>query len=326
MICDLTNRRLHLIIMPTEACNFRCTYCYEDFAIGKMPDAVVDGIERLIARRMPELDRLDLSWFGGEPLAQRDTVYRVNGFAHDLAHRHGVAFTSNMTTNGYLLTAEVFDQCVASGIDQFHISLDGTPDVHDGSRRLANGHGTFARIWSNLANALASDRTFKLLLRLHYTRSTENAVGALARMLVDAYGSDPRLSFYFKDISRLGGPHDEAIEPLSEDEKAEIQARLSALVGGRNDPAADDEAVCYAAQPNSLVVRADGRLNKCTVALSSDFNQVGQITPEGDVQIDQQRWLDWVRPLLEGNMAEAACPLHHLADRAAAARPAAPSG
>ena len=32
----LSNRRLELIVMPTEQCNFRCIYCYEDFRMGRM--------------------------------------------------------------------------------------------------------------------------------------------------------------------------------------------------------------------------------------------------------------------------------------------------
>lgn len=31
----IMNRNLRLIIMPTEQCNFRCRYCYEDFKLGK---------------------------------------------------------------------------------------------------------------------------------------------------------------------------------------------------------------------------------------------------------------------------------------------------
>ncbi len=37
----LTNHHLGLILMPTEQCNFRCTYCYEDFAIGKMSKSTI---------------------------------------------------------------------------------------------------------------------------------------------------------------------------------------------------------------------------------------------------------------------------------------------
>lgn len=33
-----------LIILPTEKCNFRCTYCYEDFLISKMKEPVQIGV------------------------------------------------------------------------------------------------------------------------------------------------------------------------------------------------------------------------------------------------------------------------------------------
>jgi sulfatase maturation enzyme AslB (radical SAM superfamily) len=44
----IANDQLHLVVMPTEACNFRCTYCYEDFRYTRMEPEVVRG---LVARR-----------------------------------------------------------------------------------------------------------------------------------------------------------------------------------------------------------------------------------------------------------------------------------
>jgi sulfatase maturation enzyme AslB (radical SAM superfamily) len=63
---------LNLIILPTEACNFRCTYCYETFEHKKMKKEVVNGIKALIGRRGPELNKLEIAWFGGEPLLAFD--------------------------------------------------------------------------------------------------------------------------------------------------------------------------------------------------------------------------------------------------------------
>jgi len=45
LVNSLRTDRLQLILLPTEQCNFRCTYCYEDFAIGRMSDAVVAGVK-----------------------------------------------------------------------------------------------------------------------------------------------------------------------------------------------------------------------------------------------------------------------------------------
>jgi uncharacterized protein len=44
LIACITPRRLHLILMPTEACNFRCVYCYETFALKEMKPDVVAGV------------------------------------------------------------------------------------------------------------------------------------------------------------------------------------------------------------------------------------------------------------------------------------------
>ncbi|HVR98040.1 MAG TPA: radical SAM protein, partial [Thermoanaerobaculia bacterium] len=78
-------RALELIILPTEKCNFRCTYCYEDFAVGRMKPVIVESVKELIRRRAGDLDTLCLSWFGGEPLLARDIVLDVSTFAAELA-------------------------------------------------------------------------------------------------------------------------------------------------------------------------------------------------------------------------------------------------
>src|SRR5436853_5308192 len=49
---------LDLIILPTEACNFRCTYCYETFENKKMPRPVVTGIKSLIDHEV----RIWMNW------------------------------------------------------------------------------------------------------------------------------------------------------------------------------------------------------------------------------------------------------------------------
>ena len=88
------NKRLGLIIMPTEKCNYRCVYCYEDFEQGRMADSVSDGIVRLVASRAPLLDQLTISWFGGEPLLAMAVIEKIMQAANDSAaeHRDPAAF------------------------------------------------------------------------------------------------------------------------------------------------------------------------------------------------------------------------------------------
>ena len=57
--------QMHLILMTTEQCNFRCTYCYQHFVKGKMKPEVVKGVKELVNERAKTLSNLHISWFGG---------------------------------------------------------------------------------------------------------------------------------------------------------------------------------------------------------------------------------------------------------------------
>ena len=99
----LSPRALSLIILPTEKCNFRCTYCYEDFSIGRMQAPVISGIKELLKNRIKDIDRLSISWFGGEPLLAKSVVLDIGTFAYELSAAYGVNFRAGFTTNGFLL-------------------------------------------------------------------------------------------------------------------------------------------------------------------------------------------------------------------------------
>lgn len=57
----LDNDFLHLILLPTEQCNLRCTYCYERFEVGRMTRQVVDAVKGLITCRAHTLKALNVS-------------------------------------------------------------------------------------------------------------------------------------------------------------------------------------------------------------------------------------------------------------------------
>ena len=69
---------LHLILMTTEQCNFRCTYCYETFARGKMTDETKSGVKALVKERASTLNNLHISWFGGEPLLELGIIEELS--------------------------------------------------------------------------------------------------------------------------------------------------------------------------------------------------------------------------------------------------------
>ena len=139
---SLTNGRLHLILMPTEACNFKCTYCYEEFRLKQMRPEVVRGVCQLITRRAPTLQHLKLSWFGGEPLLATRLIKSIMWHTGEIYLQHPqLQVQSDITTNAYKLSQELFEELLGLGIHEYQIAFDGPCDFHDRKRgRVYQNH------------------------------------------------------------------------------------------------------------------------------------------------------------------------------------------
>ena len=94
--------------------------------------------------------------------------------------------------------------------------------------------------------------------------------------------------------------------------------RAKALVRTANDCGVNHLAglkvlpICYASRGNALVIRADGRLNKCTVALQHKRNQIGRIREDGLLDIHNAKLRPWLRGLQSRRPSELQCPLRGL--------------
>lgn len=303
------HRELELIILPTEKCNFRCTYCYETFELGRMSMETISALKALIANRVKELARLSINWFGGEPLAATDIVLEVSEYAQALCSLEDVQFSSSATTNGWTLDADAARRLCEVGVTHFQITLDGPPDIHNQRRLLPDGRGTFERIWANLNQLNDSDLALSVLIRVHYDQ--ESVAGVLDLIdLIDAAGFDSRFHVQFKQLERLGGSNDQLIQILPRSLRKPVQQRLQQAL--RSVQVFEPPLACYAARPNSLVIRSDGRIAKCTVAFGDERNDVGRLRYDGSLELDSVRMAKWFKPLATGSPEQLACPLSSL--------------
>jgi uncharacterized protein len=305
-------RRLRLLILPTEKCNFRCTYCYEDFAIGRMASHIADGVIALVESRASSLDSLDIDWFGGEPLLAKNIIYRIGSAVFEIAQAHGIRFRSSITTNGYLLSPEVAHELIDRGLSRFMVSMDGRPSVHDARRPTADGRPTFNTIAKNISALLAMDHHFKLILRIHFDPTTVEDVRRFVAAEIQDWSEDDRVEVLFVHLENLADNKAVHVPQMSLQERKDILSELRNLVP-RAKSNQDSLNVCYAAQPNAFVIRADGRLAKCTVALRDEVNTVGSLTSDGRLLVDNEKARVWMAGWATGDSHILACPYSAIA-------------
>ncbi len=298
---------LELILMPSEDCNFRCTYCYEDFARGTMTPAVREGVKNLVRKRIKRLSRLHVSWFGGEPLYGWEAVEDLAPFFVEIADEHEVPFGAHMTTNGYLLTPEVADKLFAWRIRHFQVTLDGLPEHHDHSRIGRDGSPTFARIFDNLKALARREESFFVVLRVNFDPVSAPGMPRFIDMLAEEFHDDPRFGLGLHAVSKWGGPNDAQLDVCGGDESERIRRDIMAQAkrqglnfGSLRDATRMGSQVCYAARPYNFLIGATGKVMKCTIVLDKDdYNVVGQLTPEGDLELNADRMALWTEPAFE---------------------------
>lgn len=315
-----TNRALELVILPTEQCNFRCVYCYEDFAVGRMSAATVAAVKQLLARRLSDLDCVSINWFGGEPLLGLPVVLDISGYLSSYAASNpSLDYTAAMTTNGYRLDPDTAAALVEVGVRHFQVSLDGPAELHDRVRRRINGAATFAPIWTNLLALRDSNLNLEVTIRLHLTPDNADALDQFAVALRDTFLADPRFSVLLMPVAKLGGPNDGTFDVLAPGETLPVIRHVRRLLEPGNLPPGEEHDgpevasmqaadVCYASKPNSLVIRADGRLAKCTVGFEDPWNQIGQLRPDGTLEVTQERFAGWLAGWQTGRWEDLSCP------------------
>ena len=117
----------------TQACNLRCTYCYQDATVRRpneltTPEAL-DLVDQII-----EAGAGTLVFTGGEPFSRRDLLQVAR-------HSRATGLRTNVITNGHYVTRRNVDR-IADIFHRVTVSLDsGSPHHHDAMR----GEGSWAR-------------------------------------------------------------------------------------------------------------------------------------------------------------------------------------
>lgn len=307
---DILNKSMELIIMPTEHCDLDCVYCYEDhLSIGSMSSETYSALKFFVSNRIPELERLHIGWFGGEPLLKYNMMLDFMGYlAGEKSRRNPqLVISSGMTTNAYRLTGPRLECLVGAGINGYQITFDGDKKEHDSLRIRRDGSGTFDTIWANVKNAHNTDKSFQITVRLHVNSGNSDSIKRFIDRFLRDIGMDKRFSMLIKPLGRLGGKNDAKLPIVENGETVEnlVQyVREHGITGTTDDP----NYVCYASKPNSFVIRANGSINKCTVALYADHNNVGRLLRDGKVKIDIDKFRGWIRGLESGSIEELGCP------------------
>jgi uncharacterized protein len=204
---------LNLIILPTEKCNFHCTYCYESFERDRMPEGIREGIKKFVAGQK-NLKFLELQWFGGEPLVEADIVIEQAKYFREYCEERGIQCSMGMTTNGSLLTPEIAEQLIPLGLSHFQITLDGVKEEHDARRLPIDGKPSYDRILENLRYLKSTSHPFTVMLRHNFDPKNLERLEEYLESIRIEFAGDARFKPHFEPIATWGSANDDSLDVI----------------------------------------------------------------------------------------------------------------
>jgi uncharacterized protein len=288
-----------LVLNVNTGCNLSCTYCYkEDLtkpANGKRMDfaTAAKSIDLLIEASV-ERDRVNVVFFGGEPLTNVPLIRQVVAYAEDAVTRAGRDIDFSVTTNATLLSPELIEFFDAHRFG-ISVSIDGPKALHDRHRKTVGGRGTYEVVARKVGMLLERYRSRPVGARV--TLGAGNTeVEAIHQHLREGLGfhevgyapvtssetaghalSEAELAEVHRAFERLGEQYrDRALRGLNNG-FSNMHQLMSDLHEGRR------KSVPCGAGIGLLAVDSAGKLNLCHRFTGSDLPTFGNVDTGIDV-------------------------------------------
>ncbi|MGE5405573.1 MAG: radical SAM protein [Candidatus Saccharibacteria bacterium] len=139
-------------ISVTQKCNLACKYCYVDKYDFAMSLNTASKVVDFIFENTPAGERIDIGFFGGEPLLVFDLVQQIAEMIVEHPAYPEYKVYIDIVSNG-----TIFSDDIAKFLREYNIgyclSCDGPALVQDKMRCFRNGKGSSALVEANLKHA-----------------------------------------------------------------------------------------------------------------------------------------------------------------------------
>lgn len=301
-----------LVIAPTLACNFACSYCFEqsdesqiknDYQNNFMPDYIKQNLLNYVEEIAKKGKDMFVTWYGGEPLLAKEIIFDLSQKMITLAEENNVEYSAGMVTNGYLISKDpdTVKNLKKNRIKYIHVTLDGPREVHDSRRMLKGSNGpTFDRILEGIK--LLKANGLETYIRVNTDRSNIDNISGLLDVLKDNNLSDIFIYLGHVIPYTAGCKSYESSCILTEEFSVINQEfyknlNLMGFDAGRESFYPRFARACDANRTNAFVLDPDGDMYKCWTEIgnkASSIGKIGDLVRQNEEKGNREvQWLTW---------------------------------
>jgi uncharacterized protein len=267
-----------IVLNVNTGCNLSCSYCYkEDLTTpakgDRMDFETAKKSFELLLRQAKDRDRVNLVFFGGEPLTNLPLIREVVDYAEARVAEVGKAVDFTMTTNATLLTEEIVDW-----LDEHRfgltVSMDGPKALHDKNRKTVGGKGTYDVVAEKARMLLERYRSRPVGTRVTLTNGVTDVIAIHEHLKYD-------IGFFEVGFSPVTSGAFSAFN-LTDDEVAHVFAQMKVLGERYIEAALRDENIGFSNMHQLMTDLAQG--TKKAVPCGAGLGMLA-VDGEGDLQL-----------------------------------------
>ena len=288
---------LELVIFVTKACNFKCSYCFENTDSSEyITNERIARIVKFTEERVKKADALSINWFGGEPLMRFGVIEELTKHFMQLCEKYSCQYAACLTTNGYLLKPKIADQFPKLKIENIQTTLDGPRDIHN-QRRMLRGKGeTYDAIINNLRYIVKKNIPITINLRCNVDKENLKYV----KDWVEKFPEDLKAKVHIHFAITVSGGEEGC--PAFSRKDFSIDAEDGGLLLPRLTSVAADagfvldfelqrkNVYCNRDKANQFLIGADLSLMACPVGI----DKIGYIDENGEANLDLAKHVKWL--------------------------------
>lgn len=295
---------LDITIIPTDACNFDCIYCYQERRHNQfITEEYENRILKFLERNVKYYKKVQIGWFGGEPLLMQEMMYRFLNKAKAICNKYHVPLIGKVTSNGYLLDLQTFRELLKYNVVHYQITIDGNRETHNSQRPHRTNKDSFERIMQNLKDIAQNEkRYYKIALRVNITKNILHNINQYLDELA-FFAHNDHFQIHWQYVKDYGGEQvhlitkeriyesNDFVDFINLATKRGIGSLSYMFFGVGN-------GLCEAPRKYAYFIDHEAKLHKCTISLyqdeTRDVNNIGYINDQGIAVIDEEKEATWL--------------------------------
>jgi uncharacterized protein len=309
--------KLGIVLAPTIGCNRTCSYCYQNeyrsasSMSGEVQRATTRFIRKEIASRNAKT--VSLTWFGGEPLLEKEIVYRLTREIAAISCELGVTMEApELITNGDYLDLSCQGTLAELGFSHIQISVDSLIDDGFSKRGVFTQDGRYSKL---IEHAMAAQARFDVNIRINVTKKTAACLPEILSALKECGLGDVASINRAEDVDGEAGaitlqtgarvtatnnfiPISQLIDPNTVSRKQFATLKLgveekksdSFLRFIENELTPTVGSYCGATEGRMLVIDPKGNVSRCWNSAGVDSEAIGNVLESDESFAAEKMW------------------------------------